>query len=273
MPKIHPTAVVHPEAKLGDDAEVGPYCVIEPGVAVGPGCVLREHVVLRRYTTLGRGNFVDTGTVLGGLPQDLKFDPSTVSYVRIGDDNVFREYVTISRATGEGNATVVGSGTYWMAYTHAGHEAVVEDEAILANGAAVGGHATIGRRAILSANVFVHQFTWIGEMVMTRGLSGFSSHVPPFVLGSEWINHIVGLNTVGLRRADDITDEDRRQIKEAFRITYRAGLSREQALAEMDAHADWGAPAGRFRDFVRRVHQAPPPHNRGLCRLRKGAHA
>lgn len=269
MPKIHPTAVVHPDAKLGDDVEVGPYCVIESDVTLGAGCVLREHVVVRRYTTLGRGNFLDAGVVLGGAPQDLKFDPDTVSYLRVGDDNVFREFVTVSRATGRGKATVIGSRTYWMACAHAGHEAVVEDEVILVNGAGVGGHAAVGRRAILSAQVHVHQFTWIGEMVMARGHSGFSCHVPPFVLCGEGINHVLGLNAVGLRRAEEITDEDRRQIKQAFSVTYRSGLRREEALARMDAHTEWGAPAGRFRQFIRRVHEAAEPYNRGLCRLWK----
>ncbi|MHC4983945.1 MAG: acyl-ACP--UDP-N-acetylglucosamine O-acyltransferase, partial [Planctomycetota bacterium] len=139
MPKVHPTAIVHDDAKLADDVEVGPHCVIESDVEIATGCRLREHVIVRRYTTVGMRNLIDAFCVLGGEPQDLKFDPATVSYLRIGDDNVFREGVTISRATGEGNVTVVGNKTYWMALTHAGHNTIIEDEAILINGAAVGG--------------------------------------------------------------------------------------------------------------------------------------
>jgi len=267
MARIHPTAIVDTGARLGEGVEIGAYCVVEADVEIGAGTVLRPHAVIRRFTTMGEGNFVDSHTVLGGDPQDLKFDPRTRSFLRIGDRNVFRECVTISRATGEGKETGVGSGTYWMAYSHAGHNAVVEDNVILVNGAAVAGHAVIGRRTILSENVGVHQFTWIGESVMTQGLSGFSAHVPPFTLCGGGINRVVGLNAVGLKRAKDITEKDRQELKEAFRLTYRAALPRREALAQMDAHAEWGGPAGRFRDFVRRVHEAPPPYNRPLCAL------
>ena len=129
MATIHSTALVDPAAKLADDVEIGPYCLVEADVALGPGTVLRPHAIVRRYTTLGSGNFVDSFAVLGGLPQDLKFKPDTVSFVRIGDNNVFREGVTVSRATGEGHATTVGSGTYWMTGSHAGHDATVHDDA------------------------------------------------------------------------------------------------------------------------------------------------
>ncbi len=267
MARIHPTAVVDPSAHLADDVEIGPGCIVEADVEIGAGTVLRAHAILRRYTTLGQGNLVDSFAVLGGEPQDLKFDPATVSYLRIGDRNVFREGVTISRATGQGNQTRVGSDTYWMAGAHAGHNAVVEDGVILANGSAAGGHATIGRGAILSGNVMVHQFTWVGEMVMTQGNSGTSVHVPPYTL-TAGINYVVGLNSVGLRRAAHISDEDRRQIKEAFRLTYRAGLPLAKAIEQMDRCADWGEAAGKFRDFARRVLAAKKPYNRGLAKLR-----
>lgn len=268
MARIHPTATVDPTAQLGDDVEIGPYCVVDPDVSIGAGCVLREGVVVRRYTTMGQGNFIDAHAVLGGLPQDLKFDPNTVSYVRIGDDNTFREGVTISRASLAGQATVVGDRSYWMACSHAGHDATVEGEAILCNGAIVGGHATIGKRAFLSANVSVHQFTWVGEGAMSRGHAGTSTHIPPFALFAD-INRIAGMNTVGMKRNEQMTSEDRRQVKEAFTLTYRSGLSPAAALAEMDKCTDWGPWAGKFRDFIRKVIAAEGPYRRALCPMRK----
>jgi UDP-N-acetylglucosamine acyltransferase len=264
MPKVHPTALVHPSAQLADDVEIGPYCLVEADVSIGAGTVLREHVVVRRHTTLGRGNFVDAFTVLGGEPQDLKFDPRAKTYLRIGNCNVFREGVTISRATGEGNATVVGDKTYWMVGAHAGHNAVIEDQAILTNQAAVAGHATIGRRAILSAHAVVHQFCWVGELVIFQGNAGLSMHAPPYVMIAN-INQVAGLNVVGLRRADDLSETDCRQIRQAFALTYRRGLSRQAALEAMDAHTEWGQAADTFRQFVRRVYTAQKPYNRGLC--------
>jgi UDP-N-acetylglucosamine acyltransferase len=266
--KIHPTAVVDPSADLADSVQIGPYCIVEGDVRIGPGCVLRSHAIVRRYTTMGAGNMVDSFAVLGGEPQDFKFRPETVSYLRIGEGNVFREGVTISRATGEGNATTVGDRTLWMANSHAGHNAAIGDECVFVNDAAIAGHATIGRRVTLSSHVGVHQFTWVGELVMARGHAGISAHTPPFTVVHE-TNRIAGLNVVGLRRAEGVSDEDRRQIAEAFHLTYRSGLTTPKALERMDACADWGPAAGRFRDFVRRVLSAEGRHHRPLCAMRR----
>ena len=268
MPRIHPTAIVDGGARLAEDVEVGPYCLVEPDVELGPGTVLRSHAIVRRYTTMGGGNFVDSFAVLGGEPQDLKFRPETVSYLRIGHRNVFREHVTIHRGSVEGGATTVGSGTFWMATSHAGHDVTVEDEAILVNGAKMGGHTRLGRAAILAGNVGIHQFCWVGERVMAQGNSAITMHIPPYVLMAER-TEVVALNRVGLRRAPELSDEDRRQIKEAFRLTYRSGLTPAGALAEMDARDGWGAAAGRFRQFVRDVLEAQPPYNRGLAGPRR----
>ena len=268
MTDIHPTAIVDGGARLGADVKVGAYCVIEADAEIGDASVLRPHAVVRRYTTLGSGNYVDSHAVLGGDPQDYKFDQETISYLRVGDDNVFREGVTISRATGAEMATVVGSGTYWMVNAHAGHNAVIADQAVLANGVALAGHTELGAGSIISAHAGIHQFCWIGEMVMVQGNTAITMHVPPYVMVVVPINGIVGLNTVGLRRAPHITDEDRRQIKEAFRLTYRSGQSPAKALAAMEACTDWGEPADKFRRFVRRVLEAQAPNKRGLAPMR-----
>ena len=269
-PRIHPTAIVDPQARLADDVEVGPFCVVEADVVIGPATRLAEHVVVRRHTSIGARNVIDAHTVLGGEPQDFKFDPATVSYLRIGDDNVFREGVTISRATGDGGATVVGSRTYWMAGSHAGHNATVEDEAVLVNGSALAGHARLGAGSILSAHVVIHQFCWVGRRVMSEGNAAARSHIPPYTM-LVGRNQVFGLNAIGLRRADDLTNEDRRQIKEAYRITYRSDLSPAKALAKMDACTDWGKAAAEFRQFVRDALTAEAPYDRGLCPARPRA--
>lgn len=268
MPEIHPTAIVHPTAVLSDDVEIGAYGVVEADVVIGPGTLLREHAILRRYTTIGRNNIVDSYAVLGGLPQDIKFNPGTTSYLRVGDDNVFREGVTISRATGEGEATIVGNRTYWMTAAHAGHNAVIEDDAILVNGSALAGHTVLGRDAILSANVLVHQFCWVGEGAMSQGNSATSMHIAPFTLFAG-ANRVVSLNVVGMRRSKEMTEKDRRQVREAFDLTYRSNLNIRAALQAMDERTEWGPAAARYRDFVRRVVLAQPPYKRGLCPLRK----
>lgn len=270
MPKIHPAAVVDPAAVLADDVEVGAGAVVEAGVTLGPGTVLRPHSVVRRGTALGKGNLVDSFAVLGGDPQDLGFDRAAETFVKVGDGNTFREGVTISRATKPGGATVIGNRTYWMANSHAAHDCVVADDVVVVNAVLLAGHVVVGERAVLAGATMVHQFTWIGESVMTQGGSGTGMHVPPFTLLAG-VNEVVGLNVVGLRRHPSLTNDDRKQIKEAFRITYQSSLSPALALAEMDKAADWGAAAGRFRDFVRRVVSAEKPRNRGLCPRRRGA--
>jgi UDP-N-acetylglucosamine acyltransferase len=257
-------AFVDPKAELADEVEIGAFAVVEADVTIGEGTILRPHAVVRRYTTLGKGNLVDCHAVLGGEPQDKKFDPSTVSFVRIGDNNIFREGVTVHRATAPGGETIVGNGTYWMANSHAGHETVVEDNVVLVNGALIAGHSTIGAGAILPANGAVHQYVWIGEGVMFQGGTMVGMHVPPYVIVSG-LNNISGLNSIGLRRNPNLTAEDREQIKQAFKITYRTNRPPRESLEDMDAHGEWGEAAGKFREFVRKVVASEPPFQRGLC--------
>lgn len=264
MQNINPTAEVHPSAKLANDVEVGAFAVIEDTVQIGSGCVIRPHAIIRQYTTMGSNNYVDSFVVLGGEPQDLKFDRNTISYLEIGDNNTFREGATISRATGEGKKTVVGNNTLWMSNSHAGHNSIIHDNVILVNGSLVAGHCTIGKGTILPANGAIHQFCWVGENAMFQGGAFASMHVPPFVVCSSH-NNVVALNSVGLRRRPDLTPNDRQEIKETFKIVYRSGYSLKQALDEMDKFRDWGLAAGLFRDFIRKVVEAEPPHNRGLC--------
>jgi len=260
---------VDPGARLGEDVEVGAYSIVEADVEIGDGTVLRPHAMVRRYTTMGTGNCVDPHAVLGGEPQDYKFDVESKTYLQIGNNNVFREGVTISRATGEGNATVIGNGNYMMVGSHIGHNAVVRDRVIFVNCAAAAGHSHIGSGAILSAYSAIHQFCWMGDMVMMQGGTIMTMHVPPYVIAANPINAVAGLNVVGLRRAEHISSEDRAQIKDAFQLTYRSGLTPTKALEEMDARTDWGEAADKFRQFIRRVVTAEGGDRRGLCPMRR----
>jgi UDP-N-acetylglucosamine acyltransferase len=264
MSKIHPSADVHPNTEIADDVVIGANAIIEDNVHIGSGCVIRPQTIIRQYTRMGEQNYVDSFAVLGGEPQDLKFDTATVSYLEIGDKNTFREGVTISRATGDREKTIVGNNTLWMSNSHAGHNSIIHDNVILVNGSLVAGHCTIGKGAILPANGAIHQFCWVGENAMFQGGAFASMHVPPFVICSG-LNNVVALNAVGLRRRLDLTDDDRKQVKEAFILTYRSGNSLKQAIDEMGDKKDWGNAARRFSDFIKKVVQAQPPYNRGLC--------
>ena len=137
--KIHPTAAVDKGALLGEAVEIGPYAVIESDVVIGDGCRIMAGAVIRRYTTLGEGNVVHPYAVLGGEPQDYKFDPASETHLRIGSGNVFREHVSISRATASGGATVIGDNCFFMAQSHVGHDSVIADGVVLTNGTHVAG--------------------------------------------------------------------------------------------------------------------------------------
>ena len=267
MPKIHPTAIVDPSAELDGAVEIGAYAVVEGNVKIGGGTVIHPHVIIRSHTEIGANNQIHPFTVLGGDPQDYGYKSETITYLRIGDNNLFREGVTINRATGDGKVTVVGNNTMWMANSHAGHNSVVKDNVICANSVALAGYAQIAPRVILSGGAMVHQFTWIGEMVMTQGKAGVSCHVPPYCLLAGGINVLVGLNSVGLRRSEHITSEDHRQIKEAFDLTYRSHLPKLEILEKMDACSDWGPAAAKFRDFIHEVVNAEKPFKRALCKF------
>lgn len=261
---IHPTAIVDSSARIADDAEIGAYAIVEADTEIGSGSKIRPHAVIRRYTIMGKNNIVDSSTVLGGEPQDLKFDPDMVSYLRIGDGNIFRECVTINRATKEGSSTTVGNNTYWMNHAHAGHDVTIGSNVIMPSNTQVAGHSRIDDGAILPANGNIHQFCWVGKKVMFQGGAQVSMHVPPFVL-CAMDNNVVGLNVVGLKRDPNISDEDRKQIKEAFEITYRSGLPLEKAVEQLDACSEWEPAACEFRQFVKDVFIAQPPYKRGLC--------
>ena len=262
---IHPTAVVDSSAELGENVQIGPLAIVEAETRIGDGSHIHAGAAVLRWTTLGDNNVVHSCAVLGGDPQDYGHDSSIRSYLRIGDGNVFREGCTINRGTGAEAATVIGDNNYLMACAHVGHNCQVGSHCILTNGSALGGYVELGDRAILSANVVIHQFCWVGEMVMSRGNAASAMHVPPYcMLGG--VTELNGLNRVGLRRAPQINDEDRKQITEAYRLLYRSGLTAGAALDQMDACTDWGEPAGKFRSFVRRALEAEPPYKRGLCK-------
>jgi len=213
---------------------------------------------------MGKNNFVDASVSLGGLPQDLKFPHDCVTYVTIGDNNTFREFVTVNRATKEGTSTIVGNNTYWMTTSHAGHDCIIHDNVIMTAGTKAAGHCEIFDGVIMPANGALHQFVWVGKKVMFQGGSQASMHVPPYVLCAQ-DNNVINLNLVGLKRDASLSMEDIAQIHEAFNLTYRSHLTPTAALEAMDKCTDWGSAAGEFREFVRKVLNAKPPRAKGLC--------
>jgi len=245
-------------ARLGAGVSIGPFCVIQSGVEIGDGCALGPHVTIFSGTTLGKDCRIHAGAVLGDLPQDQAFRDA-ITFVRIGDRSVIRECATVHRGTKPGTVTAIGEDCLLMACSHVGHNARLGNRVTLANGALLGGYSEVGDRAFISANCLVHQFTRIGTLAMMAGGSATQMDVPPFcITRSLASNTVVGLNVVGLRRANFSAD-DRNALKRAFDILYRSGLSVSSAIAAIEEQID--APAAReLCSFLR-------DSKRGICKF------
>ena len=252
---IHSTAIIHPRAKLDATVQVGPYAVIDADVTLGPECVVGPQVYLTGVTTIGAHNRFHAGCVIGDAPQDLKYRDEPTR-VRIGDHNVFREHVTVHRATKADGETVVGSHNFLMANSHVGHNSLLGNHVIIANGALLGGHVTVQDRAFLSGNCLVHQFTRIGTLTMIQGGAGVSQDVPPFTIASG-INTICGLNVIGLRRAG-LTAQQRLEVKQLYHALFRSGQNLGTALAAAQAKFT-GAASKTMMEFIAGA-------KRGVCR-------
>lgn len=254
---IHPTAVIDPKAELGKNVTVGPFAFIDEAVKIGDNGVIGPHASVLRHTTVGEGVRVHAGVVLGDLPQDLGFSGEP-SYVTIGKRCTFREFVTIHRGTKPGTVTEVGDDCFLMANVHLAHNVKLGQRVIIANGTMLGGYVEIGDRAFVSGNVLVHQFVRIGRVAMVGGAAGLSKDVPPFCLAQSMGRNIVqGLNIVGTRRAG-ISPDERKQIKEAFKVLFLSGLNVTQAVEKLKTLFPVG-PAAEFAAFAEQAH-------RGLCR-------
>ena len=251
---IHPTAIIHPKAKLDATVRIGPYAVIDAGVELGANCVVGPHVYLTGETKIGANNHFHAGCVIGDAPQDLKYK-GELTRLRIGDDNVFREHVTLHRSNKPGTETVVGSHNFLMANSHVAHNCAVGNHVILANGALLGGHAVVQDRAFISGNCLVHQFTRVGTLALMQGGAAISQDLPPFAIALR-VNEICGLNVVGLRRAG-FTAEQRLELKRLYHLLFRGGknLRKAQAVARQNFSS---VPATTLLDFIAEA-------KRGVC--------
>ncbi len=216
--------------------KVGAYAVIGEQVTIGPGTIIDSHVVIEGPTEIGAENHIFSGAVIGTEPQDLKYDGSP-SRVKIGDHNRIREYVTINRATGQGEVTVVGNHNLLMAYVHVAHNCVIEDGVVIANAVSLAGHVHVESRATIGGVLGVHQFVHIGSHSMLGGMSRIDRDVPPFMLVEGNPARVRTLNLIGLRRAG-IIGQEMTQLKKAFRLLYRSGHTISDALDQLEMLAD-----------------------------------
>jgi len=246
--KIHPSAIVSPAAILAEDVEIGPFCIVERGVQIGNGCRLVAHATIRTGTTLGSETTVYEGAVLGGLPQ-LVSPPADLGGVVIGSRNVIREHTTVHRAMHQGANTEIGDDCLLMVGAHVAHDCQLGNNVILSNGTLLGGHVKIGDRACLGGGSAVHQFCRIGRIAMIGACTKITKDIPPFMLADGATALIVGLNKVGLRRAD-FSREEILSLKAAYRMIYREGFSFRETIAALQEHFPTGV-ASEYATFFR----------------------
>jgi UDP-N-acetylglucosamine acyltransferase len=226
--QIHPTAIVDPNAEIGAGTIVGPYCVIGPNVAIGDNCWLQHHVTLQGPMKAGVKNKFYAYCSIGQQTQDLKY-AGEPTYLEIGDENTFREFVTVNRSTKTDGKTCVGSRGNFLAYSHIGHDCTVGNEVVFSNNGTLAGHVQVGDNAVMGGLTAVHQFCRIGRFAITGGCSKIVQDVPPFMIADGNPAEIRGVNLVGLERKNYPGDRVK-LIKEAFRLIYRSKYNTAQAL-------------------------------------------
>lgn len=248
MADIHPTAVVDRKAEIAADVKIGPYVIIEQGIRVGSGTSILAHSVLKQGVQIGSSCTIGEYAILGGLPQDSRFKGEE-SYIRIGENVRIREFVTIHRATGEGEATVIGDSSFIMAYVHVSHNCRLGENVTVANAVQLAGHVEVGAQAFIGGSAGIHQFVRIGRLAMVGAHSYLTQDLPPFLLGAGHPFYVTGVNTVGLERAG-FSALECSLAKKLYRLTYRDSRPRSQAYAELSREERENPQVQEFHNFI-----------------------
>ena len=262
MPEIHPTAILDRDVELADDVVIGPQCVIRGRVRIGVGTQLLGHVYLQGPLELGARNRLWPFVALGFAPQHLGWDPDRPGAgLAIGDENIFRESVTISRAASDDVPTRVGSRNYFMVNSHAGHDCEIGNGCVIANGTLLAGSVRLGDGVVTGGNVAVHQFCQVGRGALLCGTFGLNKDLPPFFMLTGG-NTAGSINLVGMRRSG-MPHEQIDDVRWVYKTLYRRGLSLPRALEQLEERASRPIVA-EYLAFVR-------GSKRGLCPARTDA--
>jgi UDP-N-acetylglucosamine acyltransferase len=246
---IHPTAVIHPGAQIGADCEIGPYCIIGKDVVLGARSRLHSHVVIDGHTRLGEENQIFPFVSIGLQTQDLKWKGG-VTRTEIGDRNTFRECVTINSATGDGEATVVGSNNHILAYSHIAHNVVLGNYIIMSNVATLAGHVLVEDHAVVGGVAAIHQFCRIGKMSLIGGCSKVVQDVAPYMIVDGNPGETRTVNKVGMER-NGISDEAQSALRQAYKILFREGLTIPNALSRIETELLQCPEVQHLVNFVR----------------------
>ncbi len=249
MAQIHKTAIIGDGATVAADAIIGPYCTVSDRAVIGSGTELVSHVVVAGNSSIGSGCKVSPFAVIGGQTQDLKFHGGFPG-VKIGDNTVIREYVTINSATNDGDFTIVGNDCLLMAYAHIAHCCHIGNHVIIANACQIAGHVTIEDMATIEGLVGIVQFLRVGSMAFVGAMSKITKDLPPYMIGHGDPLEVRGFNKVGLERRG-VDELGRKAIKEAYRILYRQKQPLAQALDKIEDELEQTAEIKHLLKFCR----------------------
>ena len=247
---IHSTAIVSSKANIADDVEIGPYAIIGDDVEIGSGTRVGSHVVINGPTTIGKDNHIYQFASIGDDPQDKKYAGEPTKLI-IGDRNTIREFCTISRGTVQDTGeTILGDDNWIMAYVHIAHDCVIGNKTIMANNATLAGHVHVGDWAIFGGFAGAHQFCKIGAHAFLGMYSGVNRDVAAYTMVSGQPAVAKGINSEGLKRRGYTADQVK-NIKNAYRITFRQGKRKEEAIEEIAELAKTQPELELFLDSLR----------------------
>jgi len=253
---IHPTAIIEEGAELDYGVSVGPFSILKQHVKIGANTKINERVTVDGWTTVGEDCELFSGAVVGSVTQDKKFKGGK-SYLRIGNNNNIREYVTINPGTEEGTATIIGNNNLLMAYSHVAHDCVLHNNVTLANVATLAGHVIVEDRAIIGGLSAVHQFVRIGTLAIVGGCSKVVQDIPSYMMTDGHPVRAFGINSVGIDRAG-ISKEEKRELKRAFKIIFKSKLTLKNSIRKIEDELTLTPSIDTLLDFLKKS-------ERGIC--------
>ncbi len=248
--QVHETAVISSDAQIGQNVTIGAYSVIEGPVVIASHVTIGHHCLVQGATTLGEGCQLFTGAVIGSPPQDKKYHRTDKVCLKIGKNNIFREYVTVNPGTAEGGGvTRIGNNNLFMACSHVAHDCTIGDDCVLANYVGLSGHVTIEDKAVIGGLSGVHQFGKVGFLSMIGGCSKVNQDVPPYAMVDGNPATLRGLNVIGLKRAD-LSSESMLALRRAFKIIFNSGLARSNAILQVKQQLGAHPEILRLLEFI-----------------------
>ena len=255
---IHPTAIISPGVEIDEETSIGPFCILNEGARIKKGSKLISNVIIEGNTEIGENCLIYPFTSIGLPPQDVKYKGEKTG-IKIGHNNIIREYITIHRASVGGDGiTTIGDNNFLMAYVHIAHDCKIGNSILMANVATLGGHVVVEDYAVIGGLVAIHQFTRIGAYAMVGGFSGVNQDIPPYTISSGTPAKLFGLNAIGLKR-HGFTDTTINNLKKAYKILFREKRTLKDALKKIQEDLPYTDEIKHLIEFIQK-------NKRGICR-------